>query len=494
MGSNPRLYWHPSLTLTLFVSKCSLVIPPENGNKMAANQNRNFSKNDPRYWESRVFFPKTKVKGKVYEAKIYSVRIQHSGQRRTLSTGESSKRAGGRKALEFYRYIKANGWEATEAHFFPKEAIRSVSAVTVGDYLACVEANSHLSQQTFKTYATKFRRLVAGVAGISDDKESAKQDYVNGGAEKWRAKIDRTLLSTITPEKTQSWKVSFIRRAGPDPRDLTKAKHTVNSILRNSKSLFSPKVLKFLNDIELPDPLPFDGVELEKEGSMRYHSSFDSKTLFHQAERELFNASVEQEKIVCGNEAIPTTDGSKAFMQRRSDLVAKKHQAFRIFLLALCAGLRRNEIDKLQWTQLDFDRNLILIQETDCFSPKADSSGQVYLDPEIMNLFRKFKKDSSSRFVIEGNEPRPSGYRATKHHKMLISWLREKGVDTQCPIHTLRKEFGSTVCSKAGIFVASRILRHSNISITEKHYLENQNQVTSGFGSLLGAANEEAER
>jgi hypothetical protein len=59
---------------------------------------------------------------------------------------------------------------------------------------------------------------------------------------------------------------------------------------------------------------PFDGIEFEKSQSMRYHSSFDLFGLIEEARAELAEAAREQ---------------------------------FKIFLLAVMAGLRRNEIDNL---------------------------------------------------------------------------------------------------------------------------------------------------
>ncbi len=53
------------------------------------------------------------------------------------------------------------------------------------------------------------------------------------------------------------------------------------------------------------------------------------------------------------------------------------------------------------------------------------------------------------------------------------------------PLHELRKEFGSQVCAKYGIFAASRMLRHADIAITAQHYLDQKERVTIGMGNLL---------
>jgi hypothetical protein len=38
------------------------------------------------------------------------------------------------------------------------------------------------------------------------------------------------------------------------------------------------------------------------------------------------------------------------------------------------------------------------------------------------------------------------------------------------PLHALRKEFGSQICDKHGIYAASRALRHSDVGATALHF------------------------
>lgn len=43
------------------------------------------------------------------------------------------------------------------------------------------------------------------------------------------------------------------------------------------------------------------------------------------------------------------------------------------------------------------------------------------------------------------------------------------GITAIKPLHELRKEFGSQLCAKYGIYAASRMLRHADIAITAQH-------------------------
>ena len=97
---------------------------------------------------------------------------------------------------------------------------------------------------------------------------------------------------------------------------------------------------------------------------------------------------------------------------------------------------------------------------------------------------------ATSAFVIEADgEPLSEAsytyYRAQRHFDTLIAWLRAKGVAAIKPLHELRKEFGSQLCAKYGIYAASRMLRHADIAITAQHYLDQKERVTFGMGNLL---------
>jgi integrase len=67
--------------------------------------------------------------------------------------------------------------------------------------------------------------------------------------------------------------------------------------------------------------------------------------------------------------------------------------------------------------------------------------------------------------------------------------LRKNGVEGAKPIHTLRKEAGSIIATKAGIHAASRFLRHADIQVTSMHYADYKERVTVDMDDLLGAEN-----
>jgi integrase len=184
-------------------------------------------------------------------------------------------------------------------------------------------------------------------------------------------------------------------------------------------------------------------------------------------------------------------DVVKLIEKARAELSTEEPEQFKIFLLATMAGLRRNEIDKLEWSAFRWEKGLIRIEATRWFHPKSeDSIGDVEVDPELMELFRGYRAKATGSFVIESrNDARPDAtydhYRCQYYFVKLAEWLREKGVKSRTPLHTLRKEFGSQICDREGIYAASRALRHADITMKSEHYVDKKKQVVSGLGHLL---------
>ena len=76
-------------------------------------------------------------------------------------------------------------------------------------------------------------------------------------------------------------------------------------------------------------------------------------------------------------------------------------------------------------------------------------------------------------------------YRCDQVFERAIKWLRAHGVDTQKPLHTLRKEAGSLVATEADIQAAKQFLRHKSIAVTSAYYAQNKAAHTVNVGDLL---------
>ena len=410
-----------------------------------------YPKTDVRHWHSRLFKHPRTIRGKTYTDDNWSVRIGHENRQQRFPLGTSNKTEAARKARDLYLALIAHGWSAVQR---PRQ-IRCDA--TIGEFLRELVALHASKATTIDNYAAALRKIAADIVGIKKEGSAA-----GGGNPKrharWREKVEALKLSMLTPARIQRWKESFIASAGTDPVKTRSARVSVNSFLREARSLFSPRYTENLETIVLPDPVPFAGIKLEKRIMSRYQSTFDVATLVRAACDELATAEPEQ---------------------------------FKIFVLAVMAGLRRNEIDKLEWSRFNWAQGTITIQPTVVFRTKSDESIRtVWIPPQMMALFRSYHAKTGSPYVIEsGVTPITAKaydhYRCTALFEKLIAWLRVHGVNGQKPLHTLRKEYGSQVAARFGIFAAKEMLGHADIATTAMHYLESKDRPMVGLGHLL---------
>lgn len=411
-----------------------------------------FSKMDARHWDERLF--------KRGAGPDWHVQIGFAGCQERFPLKTPNKAAAAGIARDIYISLHSDGWEKTRAAFKPwTNHVQKIESPTVGEFLSAIEEHGGIQPITLKSYSRKFRRLIAALVKIKGD---ASRFHRGVGSANWRKTVDTVKLSELVPAEINRWKLDYIAAKRGDALAQHHAQTTAQSILRNAKCLFSPRVLRRLADakieLQMPSPLPFVGVEIGKPTSHRYTSTIDVEKLAREANQELSRQDPE---------------------------------LFKIFLLAFGVGLRRGEIDRLAWAQFNWSKDQINVVVTAHGNTKTESSvAAVDVDPAVMKLFGKFKDKATGEFVIESSaKPRPGAnwhhYRCNCNFKLLTDWLRGKGVDAQKPIHTLRKEFGSRICEKFGIFAASEALRHADIRLTRDYYVDRRGRIHLEVGKML---------
>jgi hypothetical protein len=403
----------------------------------------NYSKTDLRHWANKVAFHTA-------ESRTYSVHIQFRGERKRVGLHTADKDEAAAKARNFYLNLRANGWEIALARRKGAPVEKSVN-VTIGQYVEAVKAKSLIHAKTIESYAASLRKIAADIADISHDGRARSA---------WRTSVDAIKLDTLTAEKIESWRADFIKRGSINPLKEKSARVSANSSIGRARSLFGAEVISRVRDVvEIPSPVPFAGVKVQKAHVSRYRSGFNVETLLESA---------------------------------REELAISRPEQYKIFLLGAMAGLRRNEIDVLPWTAFQWNEGVIRIETTEFYRPKSHSSeGDVLVDPELMQIFRGYYPRRKSEFVIESDSPPPpfdapyGVYRCQEHMRALLCWLRSKGVNSKTPLHTLRKEFGSLINARYGLTAASEQLRHGGIAVTAAHYVENKRRPVLGLGHLL---------
>jgi integrase len=405
------------------------------------------AKTDLAYWRKRIF--------KQPNSANWFAEISARGVRRKLSLETPNKENAAVRAREIYQLARAVGWDAVLQKYRPK-AVDHKGNLSVGQFIALAESVASVQKVTWTGYVAAFRRIVSDLFNLDLGKQ--KFDPHSGGNQKWVQRVDSVKLAKLTPQKIQQWKRSFLSLAASDPISQRSAKTSVNTYLRQARSLFSRSIIKHLGDVSLPDPLPFASVEFEPRQSLKYRATFDVGTLITKAKTELAHQHPEE---------------------------------FKVFLLAVMVGLRRKEIDLLEWSSFLWNDGLVRIQATEHFDTKTeDSLGDVAVDSELLEIFRGYRPRAKGTFVIESDGQPKSGvsywhYRCQDVFDRLVGWLRQNGVNGNKPLHTLRKEFGSQICAAHGVHAASRQLRHADIAITNMFYTDARKRALTGLGHLL---------
>ncbi len=165
------------------------------------------------------------------------------------------------------------------------------------------------------------------------------------------------------------------------------------------------------------------------------------------------------------------------------------------FVLAIGAGLRRNEIDKLPWTHVDLPAGVVTVAPTNYHRLKSDSSvGKIQLEPRFAEKLRQHAAENRGEFVLTSpNPPRADSarryYRCKTDFTALCARLKTKGIKhSTSRIHTLRKEFASHLAQRRDIFAASAGLRHSTIGVTRKYKVSSTIEPTAFFSTEIAAA------
>jgi integrase len=416
------------------------------------------------FWASRVFRPTYTHQGETREVAEYWVKLQHAGQRKSVALGTPDRQGAARRAAEIYRTVKAQGWDAALTAFAPDRAAPAQAYATVGDVIrAATEAKAaDLRARTLRDYGSSTRNLVALTFGIHGPE--ARFDYVTGGVQAWRQKIDKIRLDRLTTPRVQSALNAKIAAAKGNPALEQSTRTTAATLLRVAKATFAAaEAVAASRKPPSPFENPLEGVKVKVGGPRRYVSQVDVAQLLRDAKAELAEA-----------------DG----------------EAFKALLLTLGSGLRKSEADSLTWGQVDPERAVIRVGTSTTFATKTSASeGEVFVDPGLVAELERYRPQATGLFVLESPlAPKPDAsfgfYRAKRTFARLTAWLRSKGVTGRKPIHDMRREFGSVIAGAAGIYAASRQLRHSGVAVTAAYYADHRNRATLPVGAILGQTTE----
>ena len=129
------------------------------------------------------------------------------------------------------------------------------------------------------------------------------------------------------------------------------------------------------------------------------------------------------------------------------------------FLMLIETGARLSEVLRAEWSQVDLDEGTWRIPSTKAGRPQV-----LPLARSTVAMLRNL--DRLGSYIVAGRDPE------TPRSDLKRPWAAlQKAADiSDVHVHDLRRTFGLHVARRAGIHVASRLLRHNDIRVTERHY------------------------
>jgi len=160
------------------------------------------------------------------------------------------------------------------------------------------------------------------------------------------------------------------------------------------------------------------------------------------------------------------------------------YQAANFMHLALCTGMRRGELFKLMWADIDFERGYITIR-----GPKGGKDQVIPLNQAAREVLESHPRDESP-FVFPGRE----GRQRTRYPKGIDAIRERAGLPPDFrPLHGLRHVYASMLASsgQVDLYTLQKLLTHKSAAMTQRYaHLRDETlrRASDLAGDLIGKA------
>lgn len=247
-------------------------------------------------------------------------------------------------------------------------------------------------------------------------------------------------------------------------------------------------------------PLDIERMKVElKQGRNQHGKPYAKATIKHQLVllKRLFNVAIKWDlfdgKNPVSQVTLPKLDNQKTEfltdeeLLRLQDTLDTWHirESVDFIRFALFSGLRRGELFKLTWDDVDFDRSTVTLR-----GPKGGKTETVPINDEALEVLRSL--DMQSAFVFPGED-------GEQRKDFKGPWLKIRKA-ARLPdgfrFHGLRHHFASTLVSNGvDLYTVGKLLSHKNSSTTQRYaHLgdESLRNATAKAGRLLKARPDDA--
>lgn len=246
----------------------------------------------------------------------------------------------------------------------------------------------------------------------------------------------------------------------PDNKALRNEKNKFNRYLRNGIGKMEPNELS---------PLDIDRlrINLKKEGKLTTSARILEilrRTLNFGIKRGLTPAISFKIEIPRLNNQ--TTEDLTPDQFRKLLDILNTHEdqvAANIMRLALCTGMRKSELFRLQWDDIDFQRGFIIIRD-----PKGGQDQKIPLNETAREILRNVHKDNESIYVFPG---RKNGEHITDCKGCSSIAKKAELPKGFRPVHGLRHVYASALASsgEVDLYTLQKLLTHKSPVMTQRY-------------------------
>jgi len=153
--------------------------------------------------------------------------------------------------------------------------------------------------------------------------------------------------------------------------------------------------------------------------------------------------------------------------ESRRFLEACPDDLYPIFFTFLNTGMRKAELENLEWADIDFKRKRIKIRRKPFWQPKTGER-EIPINQQLLELLRRLRKANETGLKSNFVFPHHDGDRIrTKLREKLIRIAKEAEIDDFTRLHTLRHTFASELVKRGvDLPTVKKLMGHSDIQTT----------------------------
>jgi integrase len=253
-------------------------------------------------------------------------------------------------------------------------------------------------------------------------------------------------MSEITAWDIQKWRTQK-SKAGLKPATINRSVTTLKAVLNKALEWGVISV----NPLQSIKPL-----KLDSKGVIRFLSPEEEARLRH---------ALEDRQV----EIIEGRDSGNEWRRARGVVELPRFQGALVdylkpmVLLDLNTGLRRDELFRLKWSDINLERKILTVAGENA---KSGHTRHVPLNSECIALLREWRKQETGELVF------PSPLTGKKFNSVAKAWtlLRKRAELNDFRLHDLRHTFASKlVMAGVDLYTVKELMGHSTIQMTERY-------------------------